>query len=387
MKKTLLSLLLASVATSAFSYTLYKSDNASLSFGGELRGATTTWKPEHKADGVLQSKLNASFNQARTRLWLGGNITDGKLRFSFYARMQHVFFYSSREVSSYTNGVYTGKSKTGNHKREGFTLNNASVSLGYDKYGTLRYGKFATLSDYRMGDNSWFFTNRDNFYNHLGFTAATVATSYDSSFQYTNKYENYFYGVSWGKTNDSSTQQRKQLSFLVDYTFQDLGNLQFVYSDTQTTNKNAAIRKTRQYHTYDLTWSQKITPVLYYSVGATYEKSKFHLSASNQYQKNNAWSLAGTLNYDMNQYFRPYVALSYVHAETKYTGNADKEQANVLQTLLGFSSVLYKKDNLEALFFLEGGYAKARKDVTTSGVKVENDYNSTAYATGLRFRF
>ncbi|RIY34711.1 hypothetical protein [Psittacicella gerlachiana] len=391
MKKTLLSLLLASVATTAFSATVYQSDNAKLTFGGEVRAHINFYNPENKVDGTLSSERNGRYHQVRTRVWLAGEINDGQgLKFGFFVRGNHSWVYNYKKETTYTSGVKS-VSESRSHSRKGFELNNANAYLSYNNFGEVRYGKFAVLSDRKFGDDTWVLSNKDKDYNHLGFTASTAATSFDSSFQYTNKVGKVSFGASWGKTNTTSTTRLQQTAALVAYNFTDSSKLQAIYYNTDTKTRGGVVGTTSALDTFDLAWYQSFDNGLEYGTAFTYEHSKNYVSSSSTYNNGDAWSLAAKVSYTLNQYFAPYTGISYVHASHKYANKANTTKAHAVHFYLGASSTLVKYNSVNLVVFLEGSYVKGTKDVTTvsSGTttKVQNDITATAVATGLRVRF
>ncbi|RIY31547.1 hypothetical protein CJP74_07010 [Psittacicella melopsittaci] len=381
MKRTLLSLVLATVATTAFSATIYKSDNASLTFGAQIRGYINHFNVEHKTDSVLYAKFKQERNDLRTRVWFGGKIGDGQgLELGFFVRGQHGFNYIYSETDSYTDGTYSSTAKGGKHSRYGFILNVGTVHLSYKGWGELKYGKFPVVSDWKFGDDTNVLKIDDKSYNHLSYTAWTAATSFDSAIQYRNTVGNIGFGLSYGKTNQTATTRLSQWAGAFSYNVVDVGKVQAIYANTAKRVTTSAAKKDQTINSFDLAWYSKVAGVNY-GVALTYNRDKTYTSPG--YSHTNAWSIAAKASYVLNQYFQPYTGISYVHSSTDYTTSSNEIKSNSVRVYLGAKSDVYKYKSLNVRVFLEGGIARAKKDITASNVTTTHDFSTSAVALGV----
>lgn len=359
MKKTLLALAVAGLATSAFANTnIYTFDNgtssANLGVFAEARYNFTSQTDKTKQFTTLIDKTKYHNNEGRLRFGLYGSLTDSnKVTYSLYSRFQTKYSYT--KAKGLTNAEYLDV--TGN-RREGVDLNRAYVKVEHPVWGGLLYGKYVSLTDSRFKTDLEY---DDNF----NLTAIELINSYDSLLTY---YAPTFYGVtgalSYGETKTGVDDYTKQIA--AQARFDLSGNhVVFTYANQRTRSDKQTVNN---FNAYDLA---------FYNDGLI---EKFVLGAAVSYQHNNApfagqqykednWSIASKVRYTGFQWVQPFLNVAYDQSKFKPVVNTinNKNKLKSFRVAYGLASDVYKYQSSVVTVYAEGYY---KRDKTT--VKVTN---------------
>ncbi|MFC6276665.1 hypothetical protein [Psittacicella hinzii] len=304
-----------------------------------------------------RDRLTYSDYGIRTRIGLSGNITDSNdLSYGFLARADH-YYYNYRIKYVYNDRqVYNSKN---NHYRDGFELGRAYAYLSHPTFWYT--SKDITVADDRFVNDLEY----DFFSNTIKFTAFNATTSeYDSVLSY---YIPYKLGLSGGfsiaQTKEENTTSKQ---YATNLNYSNNGHmLSLTYAHTANSiNKQL----NNLINSYDIAYyNSKLADNLTVGLDFAYQDAKYNLVDSNDSQsspyKDKTRSLGFKANYNFSQYFKPFVALTFVHSKfTDLTGNyqfspvySKYKQYNFI---LGASSTIYTYKSLYVDFIVEDTYSR-----------------------------
>ncbi|RIY32494.1 hypothetical protein CJP74_04410 [Psittacicella melopsittaci] len=348
MKKTLLALAVAGLATSAFANTnVYSYTNGNTSANlGVFAQARYVFADYQDKDRLADSKEDSRLSQGRLRFGLYGSIKDSNnLTYSFYTRFQSRFQYTSTK----TDGV----KEAGVHKRDGVDVNRAYVQLSHPTFGSVLYGKYVTVADDKFGDDL------EHGANWTRFTAFDVETGYDSVFTYLAPE---FYGVkgglSYGETKTSQYVYSKQLALQAAYNF--FGNhVVFTYANTRDRSYGKTVTNT---NSYDLAfYNDGLVQDFVVGGDVAYQQLT---DTDNTYRKHYLWSVAGKVAYTGFQYAQPFFNASYVEEK------AARLKTKATNLAVGAASDVYTYQTAKVTVFGEYYYSRER---TTDRFDTKNE--------------
>lgn len=390
MKKTLVHLFIMGLfSTTAHATTnLYTYDSgssvASLDVFGQLRYTYVYENSSANYSDFFHDKLIYQSSLLRTRIGIQGKISDyNLLTFGFQARFDH-YFMAYRQKYHLVN--ITGYDTNTLHYREGFTLTRGYVYLSKPELGTLLYGKYVTVADDRFQNDLEY----DFFDNDSKFTAFSVSSGdYDSTLTYyLPVFSGFTGGISYGKTKSDVNSYTGQFATNLNYSY--LGHyVSFTYANTKTKINN---RTSTIFNSYDLAYyNSSLVNNLTLGFDLAYQNRHANLTESNlltALYNEKSWSIAFKSEYYLNQYFNPYVGISYVHNKREnniYTDNTIKQY----NFILGLSSDLYTLDEFKINFFTEFTYIKEtdKKFYPDDNLNVKSKFNYIFASTGLRISF
>ncbi|RIY35280.1 porin [Psittacicella gerlachiana] len=380
MKKTLLALAVASVATSAFANTnvySYSNGNTSANLGvfAEARYVYSSFTDKSR-DTTLSSydKTTNKLSQGRLRFGVYGSITDSNnLTYSFYTRFQTRYAYNY----SKTRGEVAEK----DHSRNGVDLNRAYVQLSHPTFGSFLYGKYVTVADDKFGDDlehGFFGSYGDSTPSFTAWSATTGA--FDSVATYLAPE---FYGVKGGLSyaEDKSSQYvyTKQLAAKASYNL--AGNhVVFIYANT----RDRADRQTLvNANSYDLAfYNDGLVQDFVLGADFAYQKTN-DTSDSTDPTKHRAWSLAGKVSYTGFQYVQPFLNVAYVNEKVNYS--SERVKSKHYNLAVGASSDVYKYQSAKVTVFGEYFYSKGKE--RTVGVEGHTKDTFQGFNVGAKVSF
>ncbi|MFC6276664.1 porin family protein [Psittacicella hinzii] len=347
MKKTLLALAVAGVATSAFANTnvySYSNGSSSANLGVFAEARYNYTKAVERIKDRTDNKTTkdvTKLNEGRLRFGVYGAITDSNnLTYSFYTRFQTTF--------DYLNEKQTGVARQKSHTRQGVDVNRAYVQLSHSTLGSVLYGKYVTVADDRFNNDLEY----DVYNTNKPFTAFSATTGeFDSVITYKAPV---VYGVSgavsYGETKESQTDYTKQVA--VKLTYDLSGNhVVFVYANTRD---RADYTTTTTYNSYDLAfYNDGLVKDFTLGADVAFEHQK---RANTDLYKTKAWSLAAKATYTGFQYAQPFLNVAYV--QTKDHGSDTRVKSKAVNLAFGLQSDVYTYKTAKATVFVEGVYSR-----------------------------
>ncbi|RIY32493.1 hypothetical protein CJP74_04405, partial [Psittacicella melopsittaci] len=297
---------------------------ASLDVFGQLRYTYVYENSSANYSDFFHDKLIYQSSLLRTRIGIQGKISDyNLLTFGFQARFDH-YFMAYRQRYHLENII--GSDTNTLHYREGFTLTRGYVYLSKPELGTLLYGKYVTVADDRFQNDLEY----DFFDNESKFTAFSVSSGdYDSTLTYyLPVFSGFTGGISYGKTKSDVNSYTGQFATNLNYSY--LGHyVSFTYANTKAKINN---RTSTIFNSYDLAYyNSSLLNNLTLGFDLAYQNRHANLTGSNlsnALYNEKSWSIAFKSEYYLNQYFNPYVGISYVHNKREnniYTDNTIKQ--------------------------------------------------------------
>ncbi|MFC6276666.1 porin family protein [Psittacicella hinzii] len=380
MKKSLLALALASIATTAFSATIYSSSysngsSAQLIFGGDFRAYYSELEFD-KTDVATNTTTNSAFKrwQLRERVWLRGTWVDAnKFSVSFAVRYNHSWNYN-----------YNKNTKVGAHKKFGLVYNQGYLVLSKPEFGTLIYGKFVTVADSKTGGDTNTISAFSSSYRKTNFTAFSAATAYDTVITYiTPKVNNFTLGLSYGKTQLSTEVKREQYALRADWSV-GKNSVRFIAANTylQNSNKVKGYKKPLRYHSGELSYTFR-DGGLSATAALTAEKQRIVNSEFVQYKKQ--YGVAGKVKYVVNQYFQPYSGVGYIRVNNKYSNTANNVKRNILNAYVGVDSNVYKYKSIFVKVYAEAAAGRANERTLNTTSKTKYKVKDFAVGTYVSF--
>lgn len=385
MKKTLLSLIITGVASTAFSATLYENVitsgvSAKLDFGGELRihQNHNDLYLKNTTTNVKYLDSNRKTTSVRHRAWLYAKFTDANgLYLAAYGRLQWYYAYSA------TNNNLTDI-KTQRHSRKGYVANYTYVEIGKPEFGTLRYGDTPTVLDNTYGAGTIAIGHADKHVTHGGFTAILAPTQFKSTIVYTSPNflnDTTSVGVSYGESKSSPNKRTQQYAAQVTYS-SGAQTVSAIYAQTDY-KTTPALTKTTKSH--DLQYVLKATDKLTFSAGLAYENDNDKAAGKTV----KAFSVGAKIKYVLNQYFKPFIGATYLNIKDSEKGVNLKPSKDVYNIYLGTESDIYKYQALRVNLYAEGAIGLlSGKQLNEAKTALENIKGKIkSIGAGVRIRY
>lgn len=363
MKKTLLTLVLASVAASSYAATFYSDVNgstrSSLSLFGDVYAqavkahkTTDTYKTDATTGSVVKADANkerSRYERIRARAGLSGYFTDGTVNLGFYSRFVDSYTYRFTQPRPHTGDVTPARKAE--HNITGFYNDRLTITVGHKQVGQLEFGKRTSVADFTVGTdlNGTFFAPQ----------AFTAPTTFENVFLYTApKFVNGLnVQASYAKTAKTKDEYTKQYAIYTSYALDNANKFQFLASKTRVKADGFATKITDSY-----ALGYVNTSVKNLSLGLEAQldlaKKREPVVLTNQNDKN--WSVLAKAKYTVNQYFAPYAGVVYKHSKQVKHTTSTATKYKTLSAYVGVESKLYSYSSFNVNAYVEGVYSKVK---------------------------
>ncbi|RIY33776.1 hypothetical protein CKF54_02130 [Psittacicella hinzii] len=380
MKKTLLTLALASLVGSAFANTtVYQSDVARLYVDGYTR---FVYAYEKNKDG-LTSKTTNQYVKARYRLAFGGDFrVADSTAYGFRVRLQNNFLQDgTSKVYTYATDA-TAKS----HLSEGtqyFAFDRAYVYLANDQFGRLQLGRQTTVVDGAADSDL-------EYLDFLTALRANTRTTGNQTVYYTSPvFNNFVFEYSYSQTKHN----RKLYSSIADgnrvvqnafagtYAFSTGTAVKAtaVFENLRNTEANVTKKKGFEVAVVQKLLNDDLTVAAAYDYVRTQNKDGVVSQVTNSTDKHH--SVVVKASYRLNQYFQPYAGATYQKLDLE-SANAEHKVAGFY---LGAQSDVYQLDTFKVRVFGETLFLRDR--VKNESTDKKRTIKDTAFAAGVKVSF
>lgn len=417
MKKTLLTVVMAGLATTTFANTsIYKTNTVNAYVDGELlaRYSQSTAQVDSvlTSTGVQQNSsktINATiptlknktkFSQLRVRLGTGLDFAsqDGLVA-GYYLRLQTEASKTTGNADKLSEPSY--KTSTDNTATATFTVKNtkkeaekvkfgnqvelhrAYAYLGHKDFGTVTLGKhLPSVVDYAFDIDSNVLDGIDN-------TSFRELTDLKGT---TVKYDLPKFGgfsAAYSFTNNSPHKDAKYSrlnAFHAQYDFGGTvlgGSVAFKkeYTHFKDTNSNfyASTDVYKKVNGFEVSLENtSLADGLYLGLAYDYVKSVDY-NGVQQSTKKDTNEVSAKVGYEVNQYFSPYLVAAY--NQSKESLATDKEysvKTKGYQVLVGTTSNVYSQDSFNVKLYAEGAFGKVKSDSVKNTKRNEMPFLETA---------
>lgn len=365
MKKTLLTLVLASVAASSYAATFYSDVNgstrSSLNLFGDVYAqankahkTTDTYKAD--ATGVVvkgdADKERTRYERIRVRAGLSGYFTDGTVNLGFFSRFVDAYTYKFNQARPHTGDVTPARNVE--HKITGFNNDRLTVTVGHKQFGQLEFGKRTSVADFTLGTDL-----NGTFFAPQALTIPTTPTTFEKVFLYTAPkfVDGLNVQASFAKATKTKDEYTKQYGVYASYNLNNANKFQFLAAKTRVKEDGFAKRIT---DAYALGYVNTSVKDLRLGAEAQLELAKFRAPVILTNRNDKAWSVSAKAKYTVNQYFAPYAGVVYKHAKSVAHNTSVATKNKTLTGYVGVESKLYSYSSFNVNAYVEGVYSKVK---------------------------
>lgn len=381
MKKTLVTLALAAVASTAFAHTdfytfqddassanLYVSGYGRLAYDSVTETKTAL---NDKNQFVTQSKTTKTKPVFRFRLNFGGKFTDAnKLTYGFHTRVQYDQLTTKTKTKFKDGKVVNPVEKSTKSESKPLALKQAKVFVSSPEYGTLTFGKMASVLDNQFGSDAVLLGNYK--------TAIGAETEFDRVVAYKSAKlaDLVTLGASYARNYETADGRKKQLALQAEFDVAG-NNVSAIYA--ATTDKKLKSR-TAKAHSFDLNVSNSsLVEGLDLAADFAYEKTRTYGDYEVQTNKSHAHSFGVKAGYTVNQYFKPYAGYAYLSEKSEELQKTDPAvtSTHTHSLYVGFGSDLYQYKTVNVSSFVEFGYSKVKESKYAKKTHKTSSVNKT----------